>query len=120
MKVICTHFMRKGLIEKDLWLAGHAYAKQYASPITVRGYHAWAVPYVRLMRTSPLAERIMLPIIRVRSEEIGYVMGIRPHGTLAGKLARLTLEPFSFLVGLFVGEQNWQSLWVGFPPVKGA
>jgi len=118
-RVICTHFMRKGQIERDLWRAGYLYAARNTSPITVRGYHAWGVPYVRLMRRSPLAERLMYPIARSFAEEIGYVMGVRPQGSVGGKIVRLTLEPLSFFIGLWVTEQNWQALWHNQPNQPG-
>ena len=112
-RVICTHFYRKGLLDRETWRADLEFTFQRLSPTTVRGYQAWAIPYVRLMRRSPLAERIMLPLARWRAEELAYQMGRREKGSIAGKLVRMTLEPVCFAIGLFAGEQDWRSLWRG-------
>ncbi|WP_407048088.1 beta strand repeat-containing protein [Methyloraptor flagellatus] len=112
-RVICTHFYRKGMLDRDTWRADLEFTYARLSPITVRGYQAWAIPYVRLMRRSPLAERLMYPLMRWRAEELAYQMGRRPKGSLAGKIVRTTLEPVCWMIGLFVGEQDWRSLWRG-------
>jgi hypothetical protein len=53
----------------------------------------------------------MRPLAMHRAKEIYYQMGKSPKGSLFGKLIRLAGEPVCFVLGLFVGEQNWQSLW---------
>lgn len=110
-RVICTHFYRKGMISRDIWRADMEYTFNYLSPATVRGYQYWAIPYVKLMRKSPLAEKIMYPLMLARAEELAYQMGVLKKGNWAGKLVRLVFEPICFTIGLFVGEQNWKSLW---------
>jgi hypothetical protein len=110
-RVICTHFYRKGMLEKDLWRTDMEFTFQNLSHKTVRGYQHWAIPYVRLMRKSPFAERIMYPLAKWRAEELAYQMGKVPKGNVKGKLVRLIGEPICFVIGNFVGEQNWQSLW---------
>jgi hypothetical protein len=111
-RVICTHFFRKGMIERDIWRADIEFTATRLSPKTVRGYQYWAIPYVRLMRRSNLAEKIMFPLAVWRAEELAYKMGIRKQGNWRGKLVRLIGESICYSVGLFVGEQNWQQLWV--------
>lgn len=110
-RVICTHFYRKGMMSRQVWRADMEYTFNYLSPATVRGYQYWAIPYVRLMRRSPLAEKIMYPLMMARAEELAYKMGVLEKGNWAGKLVRLVFEPICFTIGLFVGEQNWKSLW---------
>jgi hypothetical protein len=110
-RVICTHFYSKGEMSREMWRADLDFAFKNFSPSTIRGYQYWAIPYVKLMRKSKLAEDIMRPLAMHRAKEIYYQMGKSPKGSLFGKLIRLAGEPVCFVLGLFVGEQNWQSLW---------
>lgn len=114
-RVICTHFYRKGEMDRDMWRADLEFTFKRLSPITVRGYQYWAIPYVKLMRKSKLAEDIIRPLAFARARELTYQMGRSPKGSVFGKVVRLVCEPICFAVGLFVGEQNWQALWT---PVK--
>ena len=110
-RVICTHFYRKGMISREVWRADMEYTFKRLSPATVRGYQYWAIPYVKLMRRSPLAEKIMYPLMIARAEELAYKMGVLEKRNWAGVLVRLVFEPICFTIGLFVGEQDWKSLW---------
>jgi len=110
-RVICTHFYRKGEMSREMWRADLEFTFRHLSKTTVRGYQYWAIPYVKLMRKSKLAENIMRPLAMHRAQELAYQMGRTPKGSLFGKVVRLIGEPICFTVGLFVGEQNWQSLW---------
>lgn len=110
-RVICTHFYRKGEMSREMWRSDLEFTFKNLSPTTVRGYQYWAIPYVKLMRKSKLAENIMRPLAMHRAQELAYKMGRSPKGSLFGKVVRLIGEPICFTVGLFVGEQNWQSLW---------
>lgn len=110
-RVICTHFFRKGQIERNVWVADIHFTASRLSKTTVRGYHLWAIPYVKLMRTSPLAEKLMWPIAYHRAQELAYQMGIKDKPDYLGKLVRLVFEPACFLLGLFVQEQNYAVLY---------
>ena len=110
-RVICTYFYRKGMISQAVWRADLTFTHKHLSPTTVRGYQYWGIPYVHLMRKSPLAEKIMYPIAKWRAEELAYQEGVLEKGNFKGKIVRAILEPICFAIGLFVGEQNWQSLW---------
>lgn len=110
-RVICTHFFRRGMIERDLWRADLEYTYKNLSPATVRGYQYWAIPYVSLMRKSPLAERIMFPLAKARAEELGYLMGIRKKGSLRGKIVRVIGESICFAIGKVVKQKDWAFLW---------
>lgn len=110
-RVICTHFYRKGAIDAEVWRADLRFTCSRLSDRMVRGYQWWAIPYVRLMRKSPLAERLMRPLALARARELAYQMGVLPRPDYFGKLVRWTLEPVCWLVGGFVGDQDWKSLW---------
>ncbi len=116
-RVVCTHFYSKGEIQKDVWRADLAFTKANLSETTVRGYHFWAVPYVRLMRRSELAEKIMRPIALHRAQELAYQMGVVDKGSWRGKLARLALEPLCFAIGTCVGASDYMALWQDQPHV---
>jgi hypothetical protein len=112
-RVICTHFYRKGEIDKRIWRADLEFTAKHLHPATVRGYQYWAIPYVLLMRKSRLAENIMRPLAIARAKELAFQMGVAEKGSLPGKVVRKLLEPVCFAIGLFAGEQDWQSLYKG-------
>jgi len=114
-RVICTHLMRQGLLDPAIWRADLMFTYKHLSPTTVRGYHLWAIPYVRLMRKSPLAQKLMRPLATWRAEELAYQMGVLQKSNWKGKFVRWTCEPICFALGVFANEQNWQSLWDGQP-----
>jgi hypothetical protein len=114
-RVICTHFFRKGELDRDLWQADLRWTYEHCSPATIRGYQFWAIPVVRMMRAGGVRGRALEAafrwVARHRAEEIAHKVGIRARGSIRGKLARLAFEPASWLIGQFVGEQDWQRLY---------
>jgi hypothetical protein len=110
-RVICTHFYRRGKLDRDLWRADLEFTFENLSETTIRGYHYWAIPYVRLMRRSPLAERVMYPLARARAEEIAYQAGRRAKGSFAGKIVRLIGEPICYLIGSMAKQKDFAPLW---------
>ncbi len=109
-RVICTHFYRTGQMDAQIWRADMEFTRRLSAR-TIRGYHFWAIPYVRLMRRSRLAELVMLPIARTRAQELAYQLGVSPRGSFLGKCVRVILEPLCWLIGGLVSEQNWEALW---------
>ena len=107
-RVICTELVRQGFMAPALQRLDIAFTLKRLSPATVRGYHAWAVPYVRLMKRSNLATRVMEPIARWRAEEIAYQLGERVAPCWPGKAVRLVMEPSCWLLGTVLG-------WFGDP-----
>lgn len=111
-RVICTHFYRKGMLDRDLWRADLEYTDRHIPAQTIRGYHAWAIPYVRLMRKSPMAEKLMYPIAYHRARELAFQMGKTSKPSYRGKLIRLIFEPACFAIGFFAGKQDCDALWL--------
>lgn len=109
-RVICTHFVMQKRLSAELWKADIRFTARL-SPATVRGYHFWAVPYVRLMRRHRWAEAVMLPLATWRAQEVAFQMGKRARGSYLGKLVRLVGEPICWLVGQFAREADWSSLY---------
>jgi len=107
-RVICTELVRQGLMDASLQRLDIAFTLKHLSPSTVRGYHAWAVPYVRLMKHSALATAWIEPVARWRAEEIAHQLGERTKPNLKGKLVRWMMEPTCWVLGTMLG-------WVGDP-----
>ena len=110
-RVICTHFYRRGKLDRDLWRADLEFTFENLSDTTIRGYHYWAIPYVRLMRRSRLAEQIMYPLARARAEEIAFQAGRRAKGSISGKIVRLIGEPICYVIGSMVKQKDFAPLW---------
>lgn len=110
--VLCSWFYKRGRLSRNLWLADARFAQKTYSEQTIRGYHAWAVPTVASIKSgNRILEAVLWPIVKSWAHEIGYQMGVRQHPSFAGKLVRLVLEPVSWLIGGFVGRQDWQRLY---------
>jgi len=107
-RVICTELVRQGLMAPRLQRLDIAYTLRHLSPATVRGYHAWAVPYVRLMKRSHLATRLVEPLARWRAEEIAFRMKSRSRPHYRGRVVRWLGEPVCWALGTVLG-------WVGDP-----
>ena len=114
-RVICTYFYQKGELSRTDWAADLRFTQDHISQQTVRGYHLWAIPTVRLMRGGGLAGRLLEPAMRFitlhRAHELAYRMGRRDQGNLTGKLIRWTMEPVCWALGALIKEQDWQSLY---------
>ncbi|MDV7339922.1 hypothetical protein RYZ26_09975 [Terasakiella sp. A23] len=110
-RVICTELHAQGLMADDLYKLDVAFTKRCLSPVTVRGYHLWAIPLVRKMRKNRLLTRLIQPFATWRAKEIAYLMGARDRGHFGGMMVRLIGEPLCFLLGLFCAEKNWQELY---------
>lgn len=112
-RVICTYFYQKGMLDELLYYADVEYTKKHIHPVTVRGYHAWAIWYVERMRRSPggLLERLIWPVTLHRARELAHKMGLEDRPDYRGRLFRAVLEPFSFSLGLFAKERDWRHLY---------
>lgn len=106
-RVICTELVRQGLMDRALCEADMRWSIDNLGPIMARGYHAWAIPYTRLMRRSPLATRIARPVATWRARELAYKMGLEPTGCRRGKVIRLIFEPACWVIGLFVADNDF-------------
>ena len=106
-RVICTHFYRKGELDRALWVADTRWTMLHVSEHTQRGYQLWGVPYVRLMRKYKLAETIVRPLALHRANEIAYQLGMRDKPDYIGKLGRVILEGISWFAG-----------WLPFEPIS--
>lgn len=114
-RVICTYLKSKGVMSWRLWWSDVTYTHGHLSRQTVRGYHWWAIPAVRLMRSGSLPgrllENVLTPFAMARARELDYQLGGRSKPSLLGKAFRAVVEPTCWVIGAFVGEQDVESLY---------
>lgn len=111
-KVICTELCRNGVIEHNIWMADIRYSRENFSEQIMRGYHFWGIPYVRLMRKSPLFARIAAYPTKWFAEDIAYRMGVLNEPNLKGWVLReMLFRPICSLIGVFTKARDWQALW---------
>ena len=107
-KVICTELCRNGVIDHAVWMADIRYSQQNFSAQTMRGYHLWGVPYVRLMRKSPLFAKLAAYPTRWFAEDIAFRMGVLSTPNYRGLVLReFVFRPVCFALGLFAKARDW-------------
>lgn len=109
-RVICTELNHQGLLSDDLLALDRAYTLSLSDEV-IRGYHVWAVPFVRMMRKHSLITKIALPLAIWRAEEIAYQMGVRQTPHYRGKAVRVIGESICWVIGHFVGATDWTILY---------
>jgi hypothetical protein len=111
-KVICTELHRMGDIPYNVWLADIQYSEKSFSEQVIRGYHAWGVPYVKLMRRASVFARLAKYPTRWFAEDIAYRMGVLPRPNIKGWLLREVLfRPLCWSLGMFSASRDWKRLW---------
>ncbi len=53
----------------------------------------------------------MLPLATWRAHEVAFQMGVRDQGSYRGKVVRLIGESLCWVIGQFVKEQDWWTLY---------
>lgn len=111
-KVICTELCRNGVIEHDVWMADIRYSRDNFSAQTMRGYHLWGIPYVKLMRQYPAFAKLAAYPTRWFAADIAYRMGVRSKPNYAGWAVReLAFRLICWALGIVAKARYWQSLW---------
>lgn len=111
-KVICTELCRNGVIAHEVWMADIRYSRQNFSEQTMRGYHLWGIPYVKLMRKYPSLAKLAEHPTRWFAEDIAYRMGVLTKPNFKGWVLReVFFRPICFGIGLFAKARDWKSLW---------
>lgn len=96
--VICTELRRQGLLSQRLYESVGAPWKQ-VSYFTWRGYHFWANPIARKMRTSPLLTAFFEPIVVSRYK----LLSGDPDFHFLGRLTKLG-EPLCWVMGFILAH----------------
>ncbi len=73
-RVICTELYKQGKLDRELYRMDVVYTAKHLSPITVRGYHYWAVPMVVKMRSSTLLTNVFEYLTIARAKEIAHIV----------------------------------------------
>jgi len=112
VKVICTELCDKGLLDARLYATDLQLSRLHISPTTLRGYHLWAIPYVRLMRRSRLATRLIQPPAVAWAQQVCFDYASDRTGyrsTALGKLLRLVGEPACWAMGIILPVKQGNS-----------
>lgn len=113
-RVICTELYKQGKLDMDLYRMDIVYTAKRLSPITVRGYHHWAVPMVVRMRSSTALSNLFEYLTVARAKEIARIVKPEEHKrTLSGFLIKNVGEAICFAIGLFVEQKDWSVLYNG-------
>ncbi len=110
-KVVCTELVRQGKMSEKDQRACTLYAFSRLPASFMAGYHFWAVPYVRLMRRSNWATKLIWPIVRSRTGEIRYRLGLEKKGTFFGKVICAFHDYACTWMGKFVPPLDYKSLY---------
>lgn len=107
-RVVCTELVRQGYMTPEDLRIDVFYTWQALSSTHVRGYHAWAFPYAKLMKRKDwvgrAATHLIKPFVIARCNAIKYRLGITNKFTLFGELSKFVLEEMSYVIGVFLPE----------------
>jgi len=107
-KIICDYFYQNGLLSKKLWELDEAYGDilSQREPLTMIGYHLWAVPYVSEMEKKSIKGKIYLAIAKLLVPHWAkYLAGER---TFRGKILHVIGKPICNLLGRLSIKMKWQ------------
>ena len=107
--VICTELVINGDAPLELLARELEYAK-VVGPTVMRGYHFWAVPYVRLMRRNRAVYAITKPFALGWMHEAA-ARATGGKGSLIGKLVLGIGIPLCWTIGKFVGQRDTTTLY---------
>jgi hypothetical protein len=105
--VICTYLVNHGYMPLDLYLRG--ILRYWELPEqTLRGYHIWANPVVKWMKTRPWLCRLLAPVAIKR-----YKYAIDQDFTVTGWISVHIAEPVCYLIGWFVPTHTCEEIQNG-------
>ena len=102
--VICTELERQGLLDTELYNAGHEHFLSLPAE-TVAGYRVWANKVVPLLRKYPRIAKAIAPLVTQRYEYI-----VHNRFSLFGWFTVAIAQPICFVIGSYVpaisGDEN--------------
>jgi hypothetical protein len=98
--VICTELERQGLLDPDLYDAGHAHFLSLPDE-TVAGYRIWAEKVVPLMQKSAALSRFLQPIAVSR-----YQMIVHKRFGILGAITIYIGQPICFVIGKILAAMD--------------
>lgn len=96
MSVICTELQRQGLLDTELYEAGHAHF--LSLPVqTVAGYRIWANKVVPILQKYPAIARAIAPLVTSRYEYI-----VHNRFSVFGWFSVAIAQPICYVIGSIV------------------
>ena len=98
--VICTYMNEIGVIPDDVYRWDSHYGREVLGETVLRGYHAWAIPFVSKMRTSPVLTRMVAPFAKAWAQEMAHRCDPESHhGHWLGTAILMTGVPLCRMIG---------------------
>jgi len=112
-RVICTELYKQGKLDRELYRMDIVYTAKHLSPITVRGYHHWAIPMVVRMRSSTLLTNLFEYLTIARAKEIAHIVKPKEYKdrSVLGYLIKNIGEAICYSIGLFTDQKDWTVLY---------
>ena len=112
-RVICTELYKQGKLDRELYRMDVVYTAKHLSPITVRGYHYWAVPMVVKMRSSTLLTNVFEYLTIARAKEIAHIVKPQEYKdrSVLGYIIKNVGEAICYSIGLFTDQKDWTVLY---------
>lgn len=83
--VICTELHRQGYLSDAIYKADQEFGGTLPHEV-LRGYHGWALPWVKVMRASTLAARLTWLVARPWSQHMAFKMGVVEKDSRIGRI----------------------------------
>ncbi len=109
--VICTELYNSGYLTEEEYGMDIKYGSTHFSPEALRGYHAFAIPAVKIMRKRPEIIGNILPLVKSFTEEMAYRLGEKENGNEIGALFLDKGLPLFERIGVLINEPDWQLLF---------
>jgi hypothetical protein len=103
-KVICTELYHQGLMSEQIYKADQAFGKIQDLEVMI-GYHAWALPVVRLMKRSKAATWLAHKIATPWANQMAFEMGVVDKPNLIGMIMMVVGIPCCRLIGKLKGKR---------------
>jgi len=112
-RVICTELYKQGKLDRELYRMDVVYTAKYLSPITVRGYHYWAIPMVVKMKSSTLLTNVFEYLTIARAKEIAHIVKPQEYKkrSVLGYIIKNVGEAICYSIGLFTDQKDWTVLY---------
>lgn len=114
-RVICSTLWREGFLTRHEVMIDLKFTRDRLSKTHVRGYHLWAYHVADAIKRGRWVRSWQF-IARRRSQELAYQLGYSSKPDYIGKVVRLVLESFCYLLGKFKEMTN---AWSTSPDVDG-
>lgn len=109
--VICTQLHQEGFLTRSDYLLGQRYVRDQLTARHQRGYHAWAISAVRLMRRSKRWTRFWSHLANARADHIAFFYGDISRRNRVGALLCAVGHPLCYAIGGLVAERDWKALY---------